>query len=71
MENLQDPAVQAWMNPQNDYTRAVLASIPGRQQLLARIEELDASRPRVFARRLPGDVYLVQKHLPGEDVFKL
>jgi prolyl oligopeptidase len=71
MENLNDPEVQAWMKAQNDYTRAALASIPGRTQLLARIQELDQAVPRVFAQQLPGDLYLVQKRLPTEDVAKL
>jgi prolyl oligopeptidase len=43
MKNLQDPAVQSWFKAQNDYARAVLARIPGRQKLLARIVELDES----------------------------
>ena len=71
MENLKDPEVQAWMKAQNDYTRAALASIPGHAQLLARIQELDEAVPRVFAQRLPGDLYLVRKRLPTEDVPKL
>jgi prolyl oligopeptidase len=29
MENLNDPQVEAWFKAQNDYTRAVLARIPG------------------------------------------
>jgi len=70
MENLKDPEVQAWMKAQNDYARAVLAGISGRQQLLARIRELDQSVPQVGAARLPGDVYEIQKQLPGEDVAK-
>jgi prolyl oligopeptidase len=71
MENLKEPEVQAWIKAQNDYTRAALASIPGRAQLLARIQELDQSVPRVFAAQLPGDLYLVQKRFPKEDVAKL
>ncbi|MBV9084240.1 MAG: hypothetical protein JOZ62_16305, partial [Acidobacteriaceae bacterium] len=71
MENLQDPEVQSWFKTQNDYTRSVLARIPGRDALLRRIEELDHSLPRVFATRLPGDMYLVTKRLPGDDVAKL
>ncbi len=71
MENLKDPEVQAWFKGQDDYTRAVLARIPGRQQLLERIKQLDQSVPRVSASRLPGDLYLVQKRLPTEDVYKL
>jgi Prolyl oligopeptidase, N-terminal beta-propeller domain len=33
MENLKDPKVKAWMKAQNDYTRAVLARIPGREKI--------------------------------------
>jgi prolyl oligopeptidase len=36
MENLKDRAVQAWFKAEDDYTRAVLARIPRRQQLLDR-----------------------------------
>jgi prolyl oligopeptidase len=41
MENLADPEVHEWMQAQNDYTRRVLASIPGRAKLFARIKLLD------------------------------
>jgi Prolyl oligopeptidase, N-terminal beta-propeller domain len=61
MENLKDPEVQAWFKAQNDYTRAVLASIPGHTALLARIRELDQSVPQVRAKRLPGDLYFIWK----------
>lgn len=70
MENLHDPEVQSWMKAQNDYTRAILAQVPGREQLLARLRALDQSVPQVGAARLPGDVYEIQKQLPGEDVAK-
>ena len=71
MENLKDPEVQSWFAGQNDYTRAALASIPGRAQLLARIQELSQSVPFVIATRLPGDLYLIEKKLPTEDVPKM
>ena len=71
MENLKDPEVQGWMKAQNDYTRAMLARIPGREKLLARIRQLDQSVPQVQAQRLPGDVYLILKRLPTEDTYKL
>jgi len=71
MENLKDPAVQAWMKGQNDYTRSVLTKIPGREKLLARIKQLDQSVPEIRAERLPGDLYLILKRLPTEDVEKL
>lgn len=71
MENLQDPEVQAWFKAQNDYSRSVLAGIPGREKLLARIRELDQGAPSVGAERLPGDRYLIYKKLPGENTYKL
>jgi prolyl oligopeptidase len=45
MENLKDPDVQAWFKGQSDYTSGVLAKLPGRDELLARIKELDNGRP--------------------------
>ena len=71
MENLKDREVQEWMKGQNDYARAVLARIPGRERLMTRIRELDQSVPQVGATQLPGDLYLIYKQLPGEDVSKL
>jgi prolyl oligopeptidase len=72
MENLKDPEVQAWMKSQNDYTRVVLAGIPGREKLLARMIELDESTSVVaFVQRLPGDLYLYRKLPAHENVPKL
>ena len=73
MENLSDPEVQSWIKGQHDYTRARLASLPGRQQLLKRIAELDeSSAPDIGrVRCLPGNVYLYSKLLAGEDTYKL
>jgi len=41
LEDLKNPEVSAWMKGQNDFTRAVLDRLPGRDQLRARIAELD------------------------------
>jgi prolyl oligopeptidase len=71
MEKLDDPAVQTWFKGQDNYTRSVLARIPGRDRLLARIKQLDQTVPQVGARRLLGDIYLVYKQMPGENVFKI
>jgi prolyl oligopeptidase len=66
MEISHSAELAAWMKAQNDYTRAVLASIPGRAKLLARIKELDRSAPPVFAFRAPDDRYLIIKRAaPG------
>ncbi len=73
IENLNDPEVQSWFKSQDAYARATLASIPGRDKLLARLKEFSASNlARVtFVQRLPGDLYFYEKLLTGERVFKL
>ncbi len=73
MEKLADPEVQSWFKTENDYTRSALASIPGREKLLARIKELDQSAPALVSsvRRLPGGIYLYLKLRSGESVRKL
>ena len=38
MEDTPNPALVSWMKAQNDYTRGILASIPGRAPLLAGIQ---------------------------------
>src|SRR5258708_7257403 len=47
LENTGSPEVVAWMKAQNDYTRAGLARIPGREKLLDRIKQLDNAGPVV------------------------
>jgi len=73
MEDMSSPEVSGWFKGQNDYTRSVLARIPGRDALLARIKTLDASTTERVSdvRRLPGDLYFYQKRLASEDVAKL
>lgn len=72
-ENLKDPEVQQWMKAQADYTQSVLATIPARLRLLARIRELDQSEPAVLVNvwRLPGDRYFYLERPAKEDVAKL
>jgi len=73
MENLKDPEVQEWFKNQNEYARAALASIPGRDTLLARIRALDVSDPAfVFdVRQCPGELYFYRDALAGENNDKL
>lgn len=47
LENTADPRVQAWMRAQSDATAAILARLPGREPLRARIAEIDAEIPAV------------------------
>src|ERR1019366_5394289 len=73
MENLRDSEVQAWFKAQDDYTRAVLVRIPGRQQLLERIKQLDQSAPFHVGdvQRYQGEKYYYRKRLASEEVGKL
>ncbi len=74
MENMNDPLVQSWFKSQNDYTRAVLASIPGRRKLLDRLTELDRQMVAFWigtVTRLPGGLYVYPKHMAGESIDKL
>jgi prolyl oligopeptidase len=71
MENTSDPEVIAWMKVQNDYTRAVLARIPGRDELLARIKSLDNAGNTVSGLQVWGGHYFYYKTEPGSDNRKL
>ena len=73
IENLSDPEVDAWFKAQNAYTRGVLAKIPGRDPLLARIRELDQSTPAKVhdVNLIPGGRYFYQKMLANEIVSRL
>ena len=71
MENTSDPEVIAWMKAQNDYTRAVLARIPGRDELLARIKSLDNAGNTVSGLQVWGGHYFYYKTEPGSDNRKL
>jgi prolyl oligopeptidase len=73
MENLTDPDVTAWFKDQDAYTRSVFAKIPGRDALLARIRELDQSKPsRVSDVNIfPGGRIFYRKMLATETVPKL
>jgi prolyl oligopeptidase len=71
LENQSDPEVVAWMKAQNDYTRAMLASIPGRSKLLDRITALDNASAVVSDLQVWGGRYFYFKTEPGSDNRKL
>jgi prolyl oligopeptidase len=73
MEDLNNAEVSAWMKAQNAYTRTELARIPGRADLLARIQQLDESAPArvTYVRRSPSGRYFYLKALSREPMFKL
>src|SRR5690349_15145209 len=63
-ENFRDPEVQSWTRAQADYAEKALRAIPGRDQLLKRIEELDKGVPYrlTVIRRWPnGDLHYLKR----------
>ena len=73
LEESKDPRVQSWLKAQASATNAILASIPGRAALLARMAEIEAKTPGAAARivRTRSDRYFFTRRNPGEDQFKL
>jgi prolyl oligopeptidase len=71
LENTSDPEVVTWLKAQNDYTRAALAKIPGREELLERVKSLDNAGAVVSALQVWGGHYFYLKIEPGSDNRKL
>jgi prolyl oligopeptidase len=73
LENLEDPAVAAWMNAQAAHTRRVLDAIPGRQALRRRIAQHDAAAGTQLAnlQRRPGGLLFYERLRPGDEQPKL
>src|SRR5580765_7642701 len=73
MEDLKSPQVQGWMKGQAAYTDSVLSRIPIRDEILARLKELDAGRPyRVGSiRRMPSGRIFYLKVKAEENLQKL
>ncbi len=71
MENDKDPEWLPFLRGQNEHARAVLDTIPGRDRLLKRIEQLsgDAAATRL-ARRAGGKLFFEQRPAGAEN-FKL
>jgi prolyl oligopeptidase len=67
LENTSDAEVVAWMKAQNDYTRAALAKLPGRDKLADRIKQLDNAGPTVSGVQVWGGHYFYLKAEPGSD----
>jgi prolyl oligopeptidase len=67
LEDLKSPEVSAWMKAQNDYTRAVLDRVSGREKLRARIAQLDDTGVRVSSFQSYGGRWFYLKRAPGQD----
>lgn len=73
MEDFRQPRVQAWVKAQAEFAEDQLRSLKGRDQLLARITELDAGLPFTIssiARQPSGDLFYF-KQLAAENVAKI
>lgn len=73
LEDFKNPEVQAWVKGQAEYAAKVLTAIPGREALLARIDELDAGAPYTITgvtRHPNGNLYYF-KQLAAENVAKV
>ena len=73
LENVTDPQVQQWMRSHADATTALLAKIPARNALLARIRELEAAAPGAVSsvdRTPAGRIFFLRRE-PSENQFKL
>jgi len=73
LEQLDDPAVVAWMKAQSAYAHAVLAAIPGRARLRAQLDRLDNSAPARITdvRRSDGGRLFYERRNPHDDQLKL
>ncbi len=73
LENTSDAKVQAWMRQQSDATAAILARLPGRDRLRARLAEIDAEVPAVISQlhRDARGRYTYLKRAAGENQLKL
>jgi prolyl oligopeptidase len=73
LEKMDDPYVQDWFKGQADCATEVLHEIPGREQLLARIKELDKNKKfRIFSIvRHPKGAIFYKKLGAGENIPKL
>ncbi len=73
LENVTDPAVQQWLRAQADATNGVLARIPGRVPLMARMRTIEASVGGLTQRVVRADngrLFFLRRN-PGEDQFRL
>jgi len=73
LENTTDPAVQQWMKAEVDATSAILARIPGREPLLARIKKIESGASGLVSQvqRTADGRWFFLKRDPGDNQFRL
>jgi prolyl oligopeptidase len=70
-EDDKSPAFVSWLKGQADYAERVLAGIPGRGELRARVQQLSDSTVTVSGVELAAGRYFYLKAAPGDDNRKL
>lgn len=73
LENFKDPEVRQWVKAQAEFADQRLRSLPGRDALLKRIQELDAGRPFTLSgvTRLGDGAHFYFKQRASENVAKV
>ena len=71
MENDKDPGWLPFLKAQNDYTRAVLDKLPGRDALLKRIQQLSGDTVQTNRLQRAGGKLFFQQRPLGADNLKL
>ncbi|MBV9613484.1 MAG: S9 family peptidase, partial [Acidobacteriaceae bacterium] len=67
MENSKSAEFQTWLKQQADYTQAVLAKIPSRSQLAARLQSLSNAATTVAGAQRVNGRYFYSKTLPTDN----
>jgi len=73
MENLKDTALQRWFKEQTDYSRSIMNSIPGRQNLIDKMFEFNGRNSSQINRLkiTDNDRYFYLKTTPTDETGKL
>ncbi len=72
LEDMNSPETKDWFKTQGDYTKSVLAQIPGRDSLVNTFVRYDALKSVTYSDiRRKGNRYFYRKTLPTENVSKL
>lgn len=71
LENASDPAVKAWVEKQNEYTRSILDAVPQRAALQKRLTELSTQRPPSYGNLIEkgGRLFATKFQPPKEQPF--
>jgi prolyl oligopeptidase len=72
-EDVNDPAVQAWMKSQAHATEEILSRVPGRDAMLAKIKEIESNASGLTDRavRSASGRYFFLKRDPADNQFRL